>query len=376
MTDRLPLAVPHLGGNELAYLAECIETNYVSAVGPFVSRFEAEFATAVGSPHAVACSSGTSALHVALRLAGAKPDTVVAVSSFTFIASINAITYTGATPLLVDSEPESWNMDTELLHDEVVRRADRGDPIPSVVEIVHILGHPARLEPLLELRNRYGITIVEDAAESLGATYTAGPAAGRQVGTIGDFGCFSFNGNKIITTGNGGMIVTADEGAAKTAKHLTTQARIPGPAYLHDDVGYNYRLSNLASALGVAQLEQLEKFLAAKRQTAARYAAGLHGLPVTAAPHAPWADPSFWLYSILLDDAGGRDAVLQRLVAAGIESRPLWPPVHLQQPYRHLERIGGDVGEDIFRRGLSLPSSVGLGADDIDRVVAALAEAL
>ncbi|WP_205857804.1 aminotransferase class I/II-fold pyridoxal phosphate-dependent enzyme, partial [Phytoactinopolyspora endophytica] len=206
----IPLAEPSLDGNEAQYLAECIKSGYVSSVGAFVERFERDFAAYVGTQHAVACSTGTAALHVALRLAGAEPGRLVAVSDFTFIASANAAAYTGADVLLVDSEPETWNMDTGLLYDDVVRRARQGRRIPDIVEIVHVLGHPAHMEPLLQLRDRFNIEIIEDAAESLGASWTTGPLANRQVGTAGRMSCFSFNGNKIITTGGGGMITTDD----------------------------------------------------------------------------------------------------------------------------------------------------------------------
>lgn len=373
----LPLAVPRLGGNEARYVQECLDTNFVSSVGPFVERFEREFAAAVGAPYAVACATGTAALHVALRLAGAGPDRVVAVSAFTFVASVNAIAYTGAEPLLVDSERATWNLDAGRLHEMVVRRAATGGRLPDVIEAVHVLGHPADLEPLLDLRERFGIPLVEDAAEALGATYTQGPLAGRAVGSIGDLGCFSFNGNKIITTGGGGMIVTADAELAARAKHLTTQAKLPGRGYVHDEVGYNYRLTNMAAALGVAQLEQLPAFLAAKRASAARYERDLADLPVSPAPRAPWADPSYWLYSILLDaGAADRDAVLDALNDAGVQARPLWPPLHHQPPYEKAERLGGDVAEDLYARGLSLPSSVGLTADDQRRVTDGLRSAL
>ncbi|MBW3661981.1 MAG: DegT/DnrJ/EryC1/StrS family aminotransferase [Actinobacteria bacterium] len=373
----MPLSVPLLGGNESRYVEECIETNYVSSVGPFVDRFEQEFAISVGARHAVACSTGTAALHVALRLAGAEPGELVALSSFTFIASGNAVTYTGAAPLFVDSEPRTWNLDAELLHDEVVRRATRGGEVPKVIEVVHILGHPSELEPILALRDRFDIPIVEDAAESLGATYRTGSLAGRHVGTIGSMGCFSFNGNKIITTGGGGMIVTDDAELASRAKHLTTQAKRPGLGYVHDEVGYNYRLTNVAAAIGVAQLEQLPSYLDAKRKLAARYTEALAELPIDPAPHAGWADPSFWLYSVLLaDGAPPRDQVLDRLNEAGVLARPLWLPLHRQPPYEGAIFIGSTVADDLYTRGLSLPSSVGLTDGEFERVVEEFRKAL
>ncbi|WP_205629451.1 DegT/DnrJ/EryC1/StrS family aminotransferase [Jiangella muralis] len=362
-----------MDGNEGRYLQECIDSGFIAA-GPFVERFEAAFADAVGSGNAVACATGTAALHVALRLAGAQPGALVAVSDFTFIASANAIRYTGADLLLVDSERDTWNMNTELLHDDVVRRARTGAPMPDVVEVVHVLGHPARLEPLVELRDRFGIVIVEDAAESLGAVCDT---QGRQAGTVGAFGCFSFNGNKIITSGGGGMIVTNDGGLAATARHLCAQAKASGGRYVHDTVGYNYRLSNLAAALGVAQLERLADRLRAKRAIASRYDRLLHDLPVSAPPRAAWAEPTHWLYSVLLSDgAADPDAVLAVMAEERIQARRLWPPLHRQRPYRSVERLAGEVADNVYRRGLSLPSSAHLTADDQIAVIAALTKGL
>jgi len=376
--DNIPLAVPEMAGNEREYLMQCLEDNMVSSVGPFVDRFERAFADWVGAGHAVACSTGTAAIHVALQLTGAKAGATVAVSDMTFIASVNAIAYTGARPVVVDSEWRTWNLDSELLHAEIVRRAARGKPLPDVIEAVHVLGHPADLEPLLDLRRRYGIPLVEDAAEALGATYASGPFAGRHVGTIGDLGCFSFNGNKIITCGGGGMIVTDDAELARRAKHLTTTAKQPGLGYVHDEVAYNYRLTNIAAALGLAQLEQLGGFLERKREIVRRYDEGLAELPTTAPPRASWASPSFWLYSILIDGHVGisRHELLNHFANHGVHARPLWPPVHQQPPYRGVERIGGDVANALYTRGISLPSSVGLTVTDQSRVLSALRSGL
>lgn len=373
----IALAEPTLDGNEATYLRECIDSGYVSSVGPFVERFENEFAAALDIKHAVACASGTAALHVALRLAGAAPGRLVAVSDFTFIASANAITYTGADILLVDSEPQTWNMDTELLRDEVVRRAQRGQRLPDIVEVVHILGHPAHMEPLLELRDRFGIRIVEDAAEALGAEWCAGPQTGTLTGTCGDLGCFSFNGNKIITAGCGGMIVTADSELAAQAKHLTTQAKVGGAGYRHDAVGYNYRLSNLSAALGLAQLERLDSAVRVKRKIARRYSSGLGRLPVRTAPRANWAHPSYWLYSLMIyENLPGPEQVTSALATQGIQTRRLWPPLHLQAPYASVDRLGGSEAENLFRRGLSLPSSVHLSESEQRAVINALVEML
>jgi perosamine synthetase len=367
----VPLAEPSLiGGNILSYLQECIDSNFVSSVGPFVDRFEREFAAMVGTKYAVACISGTAALHVALLLCGAGPGRLVAAPSFTFIASANAVAYTGADLLLFDSEPETWNGDAQLLHDDVVRRAKAGSRLPDIIEAVHLLGHPADLEPLIALRERFGIPIVEDAAEALGASYTSGPFSARLAGSIGDIGCFSFNGNKIITTGGGGMIVTDDVKIAERARHLTTQAKLPGPGYVHDEVGFNYRLSNLAAAVGVAQLEELPQFVGFKQALAARYDVGLAGVSVTLPPRAAWASPTYWLYSVLVaSDGPAADVCIDRLNASAVQARPLWHPLHLQAPYAATERIGGTIAEDIARRGISLPSSVGLTPNDQEWVI-------
>ena len=373
---RIPLSEPCLRGRTREYLEECIGSNYVSTVGPFVERFEREFAAYVGSRYAVACASGTAAIHVALRLLDVGPGDEVFVPTLTFVASANPILYERATPVLVDAERETWNMDPELVAGELDRRARKGLRQPKAVEAVHLLGHPARLEPLAEACARHGVAWFEDASEALGARYADGPYRGRHVGTIGRLGCYSFNGNKIITTGGGGMITTDDPALARRAKHLTTQARLPGPEYRHDEVGYNYRLSNLAAAVGVAQLEQLPEFLAAKRRIAARYDEGLAGLPgLTVPPRARWAEPSLWLYSVGIDAklfGRGWRALVEELGAAGIQARPIWSPLHTMPMYREHPRLGGRVAEDLFEAGLSLPCSVGLTDAQQDAVVRAL----
>jgi dTDP-4-amino-4,6-dideoxygalactose transaminase len=374
---RIPLSEPCLNGRELEYLAQCVDTNMVSSVGPFVERFEAAFAEFVGVPYAVACSSGTAALHVAMLLSRIAPGDCVAVSSFTFIASVNAVTYAGADPLLVDSEMRTWNLDTEELHDHVVQASEDGRRLPKAIEAVHVLGRPADLEPLLELHDHFGTLIIEDAAESLGAKYPSGPSAGHQVGTVGDIGCFSFNGNKVITTGGGGMIVTTDTALAERARHLTTQARLPGPDYDHDEVGYNYRMTNVAAALGLAQLEQLPEFLARKRDIADRYRAGFEDverLLFASIPRDMCA--SWWLSSVLLRDVASRDSTINALQRMGIEIRRLWKPIHKQRPYQNALRIGGTRAEELHARGIALPSSVHLSVEAQQRVIDAIISVL
>ncbi|HZS37719.1 MAG TPA: LegC family aminotransferase [Polyangia bacterium] len=374
----IPLSVPCIRGNARAYLDECLTTNFVSSVGPFVERFEREFAAYVGARHAVACSSGTAAIHVALRLLGIGPGDEVLVPTLTFIASANPILYEHATPILVDAEEQTWNLDPELVVEELARRARAGERMPKAVLAVHLLGHPARIAPLADACERHGVTLIEDAAEALGSRYTGGTHDGRHVGTIGRIGCFSFNGNKIITTGGGGMLTTDDAQLARRAKHLTTQARLPGPEYFHDEVGYNYRLTNLQAALGVAQLELLDEFVAAKRAIAARYDAALAALPgLSPPPRAAWAAPSLWLYTARLGAELGLDRkqLFARLAAARIDTRPIWTPLHLMPMYANARRLGGAVAERLFAACLSLPCSADLDERDQARVIAALAGA-
>ncbi len=376
----IPLSVPEIHGNEWRYVKECLDTNYVSSVGPFVPRFEHEFARFIGVLHAVACASGTAAIHVALQMAGIDAGDDVLVSDFTFVATANPVTYRGARPVFVDADTATWNMDPALVEEELTRRAARGLRQPKAVLVAHVLGLPADLSPIKETCERHGVLLLEDAAEALGAGYASGPLKGRQVGTIGLMGCFSFNGNKIITTGGGGMIATADEALARRAKHMTTQARLPGPEYFHDEIGYNYRLTNLAAAVGLAQLERLSEFVARKRSIADRYDKELGALPgITIPPRPEWAAPTLWLYSVLIDPVSAgvdRKEVFEQLAAAGIQTRPVWAPSHLMPFYKDAPRLGGAVGERLFAQGLSLPCSVGLTDADQDRVIEAVQSAI
>jgi dTDP-4-amino-4,6-dideoxygalactose transaminase len=378
--NRIPLAEPTIGGNAARYLQECLDTNFVSSVGPFVERFETEFAAAVGSRFAVACASGTAAIHLALRVLRVGPGDDVLVPTLTFVASANPVAYVGATPVFVDSEAATYNLDPDFVVGELDRRARLGLRQPAAIEVVDLVGHPAAIEPIVEAAERHGVTVFEDASEALGATYVGGAYAGRHVGTIGRVGCFSFNGNKLITTGGGGMLVTDDEALARHARTLSTQARLPGRAYDHEEMGYNYRLSNVAAALGVAQLEQLPDLLASRRANAAHYDAAIAGLRgLRPAPRAAWADPSFWLYTASLDPATariGRDALLDGMAQAVIEARPIWTPLHLTKLYADAPRLGGAVAEAIFANAFSLPSSSNLTDAARDRVVSRLGELL
>jgi perosamine synthetase len=379
-TGPIPLCVPHLAGREWQYLKECLDTGWVSSVGPFVDRFERLTAERLGARGAVATVNGTAALHVALRLAGVGPGDAVLVSDLTFIAPANAVRYLGAWPVFIGAEPRYWQMDADRVRDFLERECTwrdgalhtsaGGRRVRAVVP-VHILGHPCDTDPIRELCQKYGLALVEDATESLGATYR-----GRPVGRLGDIACLSFNGNKLITTGGGGMIVTDNDEWAAKARYLTTQAKDDPIEYAHNEVGYNYRLTNLQAAVGVAQLEQLDQFLAVKRRIAERYERELGGVAgLTTMEQAPWAASAFWMYTVLIDEGRfGADsrALLRRLREGGIESRPLWQPMHLSRAHAGCPAYRCETSADLYRRALSLPCSVGLSDEGQGRVIAAV----
>jgi perosamine synthetase len=379
----IPNAVPHLAGNEWKYVKECLDTNWVSSAGPFVDRFEKELAGRLGVPHAVATVNGTAALHVALVAAGVTPGDEVVVPTFTFVATANAVAYCSAHPVFLDCEETSWGLDpvrvAEFLDGECDVRDGRvvnrrsGRTVRALVP-VHLYGHPCDLDPLLALARRYPMAVIEDSAEALGARYR-----GRAVGADGLAGCLSFNGNKIITTGAGGMVLTRDDGMAARVRRLTTQARGDALEFVHDEVGFNYRLSNLHAALGVAQLEQLDGFVEAKRRTAAFYAEAFGRLDgVSTFTEAGWARSTYWMASILLDERRCRDVrgLIRDLNAAGIQARPLWRPLHLQPAFHRAQTGVVSVAERLYARGLSLPCSVGITPEERQEVVDAVAQRL
>lgn len=366
MADRIYLSPPHVGDRERQLLLDAFDSNWIAPLGPHVDAFEAEFAAAVGAPHAVALSSGTAALHLALELAGVGPGDTVFVSTLTFAASVNPIRYLGAQPVFIDSEPGSWNMDPDLLKAALVD-ADRRGCLPRAVVPVHLYGQSADLDAILEVCAFYDIPVIEDAAEALGATYR-----GTAPGTHGLFGIYSFNGNKIITTSGGGMLVTPDARLAERARKLATQARDPAPHYQHSEVGYNYRLSNLLAAVGRAQLAQLEERVQARRRVFELYRELLGDLPgIDFMPEAAWGRHTRWLSVITIDPATfGVDTAAAReaLARLDIEARPVWKPMHLQPVYADQECLGGAVAERLFLTGLCLPSGSALTRAQVERV--------
>ena len=375
----IPNAVPRLGGNEWKYVKECLDTNWVSSAGAFVERFERELAAYVGVPHAVATVNGSAALHVALRAAGVGPDDEVLLPTLTFIASAGAVSHCGAHPVFLDSEPVSWGLDPArieaFLTGECERRGERvvdratGRRVAAVMP-VHLYGHPCDHDPILALGREWSLPVVEDSAEALGAVYR-----GRRVGCDGLAGCLSFNGNKIITTGGGGMVLTRDAALAARVRALTTQARVDPLEWVHEEVAYNYRLTNVQAALGAAQLEQLEEFLEDKRRTAAHYQAALGALDgVTVFREASWARSSYWMPAVLLDPRRCPDvrALIRALNADGIQARPVWHPLHRQPPFQGARTGPIELADRLWDRGVLLPCSVGITAEERQAVVGAL----
>ncbi len=382
MTEKqiIPLSVPEIRGNELKYVKECLDTGWVSSVGPFVERFERDVAAFVRTRFAVAAVNGTAALHIALLVAGVKPGDEVLVSALTFIAPANAIRYAGAWPVFIDAEPAYWQMDPQKVIEFLEKNCDwrdgslynrtTGRRVKAVLP-VHILGQPVDIEPIVTAAHKFNLAVIEDATESLGAKYH-----GRMVGSLADVACFSFNGNKIITTGGGGMIVTNNEGWAQKAKYLTTQAKDDPLEYVHGEIGYNYRLTNLPAALGCAQMEQLPEYIAAKRRIASRYTQSLEAIAgITPMREASWAFSTFWLFTVLVDrGAFGMDsrALLRSLDRAKVQTRPLWQPLHRSKAFADCGTFDCPVADKLNREALSLPCSVGISNEDLEAVIDAV----
>lgn len=375
------LASPHMSdeGYEMEYVKEAFDTNWVAPLGPNVNEFEKELAAKVGSKHAAAMTSVTGAIHLALKAAGVGEGDVVFCPTLTFSATANPIIYQNATPVFIDSDYETWNMDPNALEAAFEKY---GDKVKAVL-VVHLYGLSADMDKIMEICNKYDVTVIEDAAESLGAYYK-----GKHTGTFGEFGVFSFNGNKIITTSGGGMLVSDDEAGIKKARFWSTQSRDPAPWYQHSEIGYNYRMSNIVAGIGRGQLLHIEEHRNLKEKIYRRYEEGLKSLPLKMNPYLEYSKPNFWLSCILIDRGVNvtPEQIRLKLEDANIEARPIWKPMHMQPIYRtnpfvtvegngrgrtnaYIKGSGIDVGADIFRRGLCLPSDNKMTEEQQDRII-------
>jgi pyridoxal phosphate-dependent aminotransferase EpsN len=369
--SRIYLSPPHMSGLEQQYINEAFSTNWIAPLGPNVEAFEAELAECVGVRHALALSSGTAGIHLALDILGVNTGDVVFCSSLTFVASANPILYRGATPVFIDSEPTSWNMSPQALAD-AFEYARKRNKLPKAVIVTNLYGQSADMDPIISLCNQYEVPIIEDAAESLGARYK-----GRPSGTFGYFGIYSFNGNKIITTSGGGALVSDDETAIKTARFLATQARDPARHYQHSRVGYNYRMSNILAGIGRAQLKVLAERVEARRTVFKRYYDALHEVPgIEFMPEPSWSYATRWLTTLTIspEESGvSRDCIISALENENIECRPVWKPLHMQPLYKDAlffaHGQGTPVSEFLFENGICLPSGSSLSEEEQDFVI-------
>jgi len=366
---KIPVCVPSLLGRELDYVVDCIKTNWISSKGRYVREFEEKFAEYIGVKHAITTTSGTTALHLALTSIGVNKGDEVILPAFTMISTAFAIVYCSAKPVLVDSEPETWNMDVSQIEEKITDRT-------KAIMVVHIYGHPVDMDPVMKIADEYSLYVIEDAAEAHGAEYR-----GRKAGSIGHVGCFSFYANKIITTGEGGMIVTNDDEIAERARFIKDLYFPKGKRiYLHEDIGFNYRMTNLQAAIGLAQLERIDDFVEMRRRNAYLYNEYLKdvggiGLP----PEKPLAKNVYWLYSILVEPDFGmsRDKLMEELDKRGIETRPFFIPMHKQPVFRKMGLFEGEsypVAEELSNKGMHLPSSSSLKEEEIRYVVDCIKE--
>jgi len=381
MSDFIPLSVPSIRGNEWKYIKECLDTEWVSSAGKYVSLFEKRIAEYTGVRHSVAVMNGTAALHISLMLSGVKDGDEVIVPTLTFISPINAVRYVNAFPVFMDAD-EFYNMDNvrviQFIREETVFRDGfswnkmTGRRVSAIIP-VHIFGNAVWLDDLIEECKQRNIKVIEDATEALGTRYLRGKFKGKHTGTVGDFGCLSFNGNKIITTGGGGIILTNNEELADRARYLTTQAKDDEVRYIHDEVGFNYRLTNIQAALGVAQLEQLPEYIRIKKQNYFYYKDKIEATSgLTLAEMPDYADNNHWLYSLQIDSATygkDREALMKHLSDHQIQTRPVWYLNHLQKPYRQFQAYQIDHAYHLVENTLNIPSSVRLSTREVDRII-------
>lgn len=367
MSSRIPLSFPLFNGNETLYTRQAIASGQLSTAGSFIEKFEDKLNDLLITHDAVALNSGTSALHLALIVLGVSTGDEVICQSFTFCASANPILYLGATPVFVDSEQDTWNICPELLEDAILNRISEGKK-PKAIVIVHLFGMPAKMKEILEISEKYEIPVLEDAAEAVGSSY-----GGKMCGTFGELAIFSFNGNKIITTGGGGALISKNTEMLKKARHLSTQAREALPYYQHLEVGYNYKMNNLSAAIGLAQMETLEQSIHSRQRINLRYRELLEEVPgITFQTEAAGSISNFWLTAIEIDkEICGVDnaALKETLEKEGIETRFLWKPLHLQPVFNPFPFYGGYTAESLFQKGLCLPSSANLTLDNQKMIV-------
>jgi len=377
----IPLSVPSLKGNELKYIQECVETEWVSSVGKYVELFETKIADYTGSKFAIATVNGTSALHISLILSDTKPGDEVIVPTITFIAPVNTVMYLRAEPIFMDSD-NYYNISSDKTIEFIKTRTyfengftynkNTGKRIKAIIP-VHIFGNAVLFDELFEICRERNITIIEDATESLGTRYISGKFAGCHTGTIGELGCLSFNGNKIITTGGGGMILTSNADLAAKAKYLTTQAKDDKVRYIHNEIGYNYRLTNIQAALGVAQLENIEKFITIKKNNYNTYKNAINNIPGLSLAEVPdYADSNYWMYALVIDKniyGKDREQLMKYLGENEIQSRPLWQLNHLQKPYKECYSYKIEKSYELLDNTLNIPCSVNLLKEDIDFVI-------
>lgn len=371
--NRIFLSPPHMSGNEMRYIGEAFDQNWIAPLGPNVDAFESTLSDYCGVKHAAALSSGTAALHLGLILLGVKRGDEVIAPTFTFSASINPIIYQGATPILIDSEPETWNMDPELLERAITDRVQSGKKhLIKAIVLVHLYGMPAKLDEIMEIAARYDIPVIEDAAEALGSKYK-----GKHVGTFGKFGVLSFNGNKIITTSGGGALISDDRGLIERCRFLSTQARDPAPHYQHSEVGFNYRMSNILAGLGRGQMEVIDERVRQRRSNYEFYKKNLQLFDEIKFMDEPTLDffSNHWLTTIILDplkSITNREVIQEKLEEHNIETRPLWKPMHLQPVFSGFPAYLNGVSEYLFTHGLCLPSGSYMSDNNRDRIIKAI----
>lgn len=374
MLYQIPLSFPVFDGNESRYTQEAISTGNLATFGNFINKFESRLAKRTKTHQAVVVNSGTSALHLAMILMGIKDGDEVICQSFTFCASANPIVYLGAKPVFVDSEPVTWNICPELLEDAILSRIAHGK-LPKAIVVVHLFGMPAKMNEILEIANKYQIPVLEDAAEAVGSTY-----AGKSCGTFGKIGVYSFNGNKIITSGGGGALISNDTLLINRARHLSTQAREDLPYYQHLEIGYNYKMNNLAAAIGLAQFEKLDLLIKRRRKINHHYKELLATIPgISFQNESEESKSNFWLTTIIIDEkitGFTNDLLRLQFMKSGIETRFLWKPLHLQPVFRNSPFYGGVVSENLFNKGLCLPSSANLTFEDQEKVVGVITREL